>query len=134
MPDKPKSWETSEHKGRPRSKPDEWFSQLPPEEIKHDRTVKSLVTQAKKQNNWLYDPKDKRWYTPEEYLELKERIARGLDDELSRMEIKDPLEALTLAGELIKGDIDFEDKVKLKRIIKKFVDFGLKVAEYYRSK
>lgn len=126
MPDKPKSWETSEHKGRPRSNPDPWFSQLPPEEIKLDRTVKSLVNEAKKQNNWLYDPKDKRWYTPEEYLDLKERFTHGIQPEIDRIEIRDPIERINDGFAYIK---EFKELDKLD----KFKEFVVKVINYYRG-
>jgi hypothetical protein len=58
---------------------------------------KEMATVAKETNNWLYDGRDKTWYTPEEFLTHYANMLSGHAEFLLRIEIKSPIVAIELS-------------------------------------
>jgi DNA polymerase elongation subunit (family B) len=97
------------------------------------KSAKSISQEAKKQKAWLFDPKTKKWYTPEEFFDVFDRITRDPEKTIERMQIKDPVLAIAEAFDVLKGDIQFEDdrkKIEAKR--KKMEAFCMRVVGYYK--
>ena len=94
----------------------------PPEDLPRPplHTCQSLVREAHQKQFWLYDPKVKAWYSPEEFQEKFGRVASGDEKWLATIQVRDPLEGIN-AGYLRLQDLE----IKLK-------DFTAKVIQYYR--
>src|SRR5689334_772628 len=84
-----------------------------PEPVESKRGCKDISMEAKNRNHWIYDPSSKKWYTPEEFMELNERIVTGNEQYLSQVKIMDPLDGIK-AGyvRLLDTQIKLEDFTK----------------------
>jgi hypothetical protein len=105
-----------------RSEFDHQFTQLPMEERPDTRKCAEIVQEALKKKHWLFDPKERYWYSPEELLEKYGRVAKGAEDLFDRLQMRDPLEAL------IKG------QQKTDEIYKRLEAFTVRVADYFKNK
>lgn len=93
-------------------------------------TPKRVAEIARDKGLWLYDPKSNKWWTPEEYQETFERITVGYEEYVKAVEMRDPVQAISEAGDILQGDIKFEDRDKLLKKFKRFRDFVNRVVGY----
>jgi hypothetical protein len=105
-----------------RSEFDHQFTQLPPEERPNTRKCAEIVKEAIARKNWLFDPKDRQWYSPEELLEQYGRVAKGAEDLFQRLQMRDPLEAV------------IEGQQKTGELHKRLEAFTVRVTEYFKNK
>lgn len=54
----------------------------------------SLAEEARHQNRWIFDKKEKIWYTPDEFIERDKTHYIEYEEVLMRCTMRDPLEAL----------------------------------------
>lgn len=108
--------------GNRRSDFDHEYTQLPMDERPDTRKCAGIVRDALTKKQWLFDPKERRWYSPEELLEQYGRVAKGAEDLFSRLQMKDPLEAV------IQG------QQKTDEIYKRLEEFTVRVTEYFKNK
>ena len=93
-----------------------------PKDINHGpRTidlVRAVVKKAKAQRLWIFDPKVKRWWTPEEFMAQYERF-ENLDPKwFENLQVRDPLEGVEAADIQVKSILD-----RKAILIKKIVDY-----------
>ena len=105
-----------------RSEFDHNFTQLPAEERPNTRQCAEIVREALSKKQWLFDPKERQWYSPEELMEQYGRVGKGAEDFFKRVQMKDPLEAL------------IEGHQKTDEIQKRLETFTLRVTEYFKNK
>lgn len=86
----------------------------------------SLITivfnNAVKQGLWLFDPSIKRWFNPDEFMDLYKNYDNLDPKWIEKIEIRDPIEALEAA------DTQIESILSRKAILTK------RVIEYERAK
>lgn len=111
---------------RPRRerKPDDfYFSQLPGDDQPVENLFMVLLNEAIRKDFWLFNTEIKRWYTPDEFRQLNERIDRASQNRLlEKYKVMDPLEGLDAAHR------------QLESLRTRLEVFEKKVVEYYRSK
>lgn len=95
-------------------------STFQPDRVLPIRTCNDIVREASKRNLWLYDPRDKSWYSPEEFSTKFERIVAGNEKFLEKIQIRDPIDG-------IKGGYK-----RLQDIQIKLQDFTGRVLQYYK--
>jgi hypothetical protein len=105
-----------------RSEFDHDFTQLPLSERPSTRQCAELAAEALRDKHWLFDPKERQWYSPEELMDQYGRVAKGAEDLFNRLQLRDPLEAIN------------EGYQKTDEIRKRLENFTLRVTEYYRNK
>jgi hypothetical protein len=98
-----------------------YLASLPPKQQEAPAHI-SIYNEAKSKNQWIYDPDIKRWFTPEEFLDLEQRISGGAPNRLARMQVKDPIEGI---------EASFIQMQSLKDRMEIFVK---RVLEYYKRK
>jgi hypothetical protein len=108
--------------GNNRSAFDHDFTQLPLAERPNTRQCAELSREALLKKHWLFDPKERQWYSPEELMDQYGRVAKGAEDLFNRLQIRDPLAAIN------------EGYQKTGEIRKRLETFSLRVTEYYKSK
>ncbi|WP_214226193.1 hypothetical protein [Pedobacter sp. B4-66] len=86
------------------------------QEIKSIVLIRNIVSEALKQKLWVFDRSIKRWFTPEEFLEMYERYDNLDTKWLERIEILDPVTGLEAADKQIES-ILFRKAIFTKRII-----------------
>ena len=101
---------------------DHEFTQLPADERPVIKTYSQIAQEALYKRHWIFDPKDRHWYTPEELMEKFGRIAKGEEDFFKRLQIRDPLEGLKA------GHQKAEDLIALVE------SFSVRVVEYFKNK
>ena len=96
----------------------------PPEDLPGPplRNCQSLVREAQQKQFWLYDPKVKAWYSPEEFEDKFGRVVSGDEKWLATIQVRDPQEGID-AGFLQLHNLE----IKLK-------DFASNVIQYFRNK
>ncbi|MFB9843981.1 hypothetical protein [Mucilaginibacter ginsenosidivorans] len=52
-----------------------------------------FADEAKKRNAWLFDPPNKRWYNPEEFVTETKNL-QSTDDIFNRVEIRHPIDGI----------------------------------------
>jgi hypothetical protein len=105
-----------------RSEFDHDFTQLPAAERPNTRQCAELSREALLNKQWLFDPGERTWYSPEELMDQYGRVGKGAEDLFNRLQIRDPLEAIN------------EGYQKTDEIRKRLETFTLRVAEYYKNK
>lgn len=76
----------------------------------------TIYEQAKLQRKWIYDPKLKRWQTPEEFLENEKRYSGGETDRFSRLQIRDPMDGIN-ASYVQLQDLKERMEIFVKRVL-----------------
>jgi hypothetical protein len=84
------------------------------------RSCRSLVQEARHKQFWLYDPKGKGWYSPEEFENKFGRVVSGEEKWLATIQVRDPQEGIAAGYQRLH---DLEIKLK---------DFTVKVIQYFR--
>jgi len=84
--------------------------------------IKILVKKAVAEDMWLFDPGSKRWFSPEEFMEMYDRYDNLDVKWINSIEIRDPYEGLDAADQQVKSIMD-------RRSI-----FEKRIIEYYKTK
>jgi hypothetical protein len=92
-----------------------------PKEVRLPAPYLVIYEQAKLQHKWIYDPKLKRWQTPEEFFENEKRYAGGEPDRLSRLQVRDPMDGIKASYVQLQ---DLKERMEL---------FVKRVLEYYKQ-
>lgn len=79
---------------------------------------KLLALHAREKNMWLYDKSKKRWYTPEEFVDLCEFNPGADYVSLASIEVRNPLEGIEAAHRQIKNIND-----RLEMFTKKLMNY-----------
>ncbi len=94
----------------------------------YERVVRSidlitvLVKNAITKDLWLFDPASKRWFSPEEFLEMYDRYDNLDVNWIKSIEIRDPYEGLEAADQQVQS------------IMGRRSVFEKRIIEYYRSR
>ena len=65
--------------------------------------IKVVVKKASTEKLWIYDPSAKRWYSPEEFMDMYERYDNLDVKWIKGLEVKDPSEGLKAADDYIEN-------------------------------
>ncbi|NEU09691.1 hypothetical protein GZH53_15290 [Flavihumibacter sp. R14] len=98
------------------------FTQLPVAERPNTKRCSQIAEEALARKHWLFDPKERQWYSPEELNEQYGRVGKGAEELLQRLQSRDPLEGI-IAG---------HKKIETLRIMVE--EFSVRVAKYFRKK
>lgn len=83
--------------------------------------ARELMNQAKKEKKFLFNKVVKRWYTPEEYFELQERITYDGSNDWKNIKLMNVSEGLKAA------DTQIQDIMDRRRLLE------IKAIEYYKN-
>lgn len=91
-------------------------------EIEQVRSYKDIATEARTRGLWIYDPTNRCWYSPEEFLKQFERVSgKSVEKQLAQMQIIDPLEGVKAGNQ------------KINDLQKKLEDFTWRLINYFRQ-
>ncbi|MBG6233515.1 hypothetical protein IWX76_000070 [Pedobacter sp. CAN_A7] len=80
--------------------------------------IRIVVNKANAKRLWIFEPKVKRWWTPEEFMSQYERF-ENLDPKwIENLQVRDPLEGIEAADVQIKSILD-----RKAILIQKIVDY-----------
>ena len=92
-----------------------------PKIIQMEPAYVKIYQLALKNGHWIYDPDLKRWYDPEEFKGLEQKINGGDPKRLQRMQVRDPMQGIKAAHVQLQ---DLKDRMEI---------FIKRVVEYYRK-
>lgn len=84
--------------------------------------AQDLVAEARKFNQFIFDPSDKAWYTPDEFSGSFGKYLHGYDAIMKRVVLMDPKEGIKAGYK------------KLEELKAKLEDLTLKTITYYQDK
>nr|WP_294873641.1 hypothetical protein [uncultured Pedobacter sp.] len=84
--------------------------------------IRKIFNNALKQRLWVFEPSVKRWFSPEEFMEMYERYDNLDPKWIAKIEVRDPMEGLEAA------DTQVESILARKAILTK------KIIDYERAK
>ncbi|ETZ21151.1 hypothetical protein [Pedobacter sp. V48] len=80
--------------------------------------IRKIFNNALKQRLWVFEPSVKRWFSPEEFMEMYERYDNLDPKWIEKIEVRDPMEGLEAA------DTQVESILARKAILtKKIIDY-----------
>jgi hypothetical protein len=65
--------------------------------------ITAIYKEALKENMWVFDPSSKRWFTPEEFMELYQRYDHLEMKWMKALEIRDPYDGLAAADQQVES-------------------------------
>jgi hypothetical protein len=65
--------------------------------------ITTIYKQALKEKMWVFDPSSKRWFTPEEFMELYERYDNLDIKWMKALQIRDPYDGLAAADQQVES-------------------------------
>ena len=78
--------------------------------------IRKIFNNAVKQGLWVFEPSIKRWFTPDEFMEMYERYDNLDPKWIEKIQIRDPTEGLEAADTQIES-ILYRQAILTKRII-----------------
>lgn len=84
--------------------------------------VRSIFNNAIKERQWIFEPSTKRWFNPEEFLEMYGRYDNIDLKWFEKIDVRDPMEGLEAA------DMQIESILSRKAILEK------RIIEYWKGK
>jgi len=84
--------------------------------------IKAIVKNAINEKMWVFDPSTKRWFTPEEFMEMYERYDNIDTKWLYNIQVLDPTEGLEAADQQIES------------ILARRRAFAKRIVDYWKNK
>ncbi|NRF37626.1 hypothetical protein HQN83_02810 [Pedobacter sp. LMG 31643] len=84
--------------------------------------IRTIFNNAIKERQWIFEPSTKRWFNPEEFLEMYGRYDNIDLKWFEKIEVRDPMEGLEAA------DMQIESILSRKAILEK------RIIEYWKGK
>jgi hypothetical protein len=92
------------------------------EPVRSITLIKAIVKNALNTKMWLFDPSTKRWFTPEEFMEMYERYDNIDVKWINNIQTLDPNEGLEAADQQVQS------------ILTRRTIFAKRITEYWKNK